>query len=290
MTAEHSDVAPREVLGTSTGKPDQRFTVPQHAGAAADARRDDRRSIDGDVDDGVDRGARLRRQRSRRPPLRVELDDRRGPLRSADPLPRRHDAASTARVPREGALIVATGYRYGGGAAGNVGAGDARPTCARRCRTSTGSRTSPPAIGGVDAETVDNAKRRGPHSLRAGGRAVTVEDFERLASEADPAIARVRCLPPDETGKPIRLLRRARTSSGPASCSSSTTSPSPTTWSRRVSEHLDERRILGTAIEIGTPYYQGVTIAALLTARPGRPVDAGARAGAGARCTATSTR
>ena len=62
------------------------------------------------------------------------------------------------------------------------------------------------AIGGVDAETVDNAKRRGPHSLRAGGRAVTVEDFERLASEADPAIARVRCLPPDVTGKPIRLL------------------------------------------------------------------------------------
>jgi hypothetical protein len=40
----------------------------------------------------------------------------------------------------------------------------------------------------------------------------------------------------------------------------------------RVTSHLDERRILGTAIEVGTPYYQGVTIAALLTARPGRPV------------------
>ena len=37
--------------------------------------------------------------------------------------------------------------------------------------------------------------------------------------------------------------------------------------------HLDERRILGTAIEVGTPYYQGVTIAALVTARPGRPVS-----------------
>jgi hypothetical protein len=42
---------------------------------------------------------------------------------------------------------------------------------------------------------------------------------------------------------------------------------------RKVTEHLDERRILGTAIEIRTPFYQGVTIAALLKARPGRPVS-----------------
>ena len=38
-----------------------------------------------------------------------------------------------------------------------------------------------------------------------------------------------------------------------------------------VSSHLDERRIVGTSIEIGTPYYQGVTVAALLKALPGRP-------------------
>jgi hypothetical protein len=34
---------------------------------------------------------------------------------------------------------------------------------------------------------------------------------------------------------------------------------------------LDERRILGTTVEIGTPFYQGVTVAALLHALPGRP-------------------
>ena len=124
-----------------------------------------------------------------------------GPLiRYPDGSTRQHGA-----VPREGALIVATGYRHGGGAAGNVG-----PS------TLVSMRTSLPyvdrveniaaAIGGVDAETVDNAKLRGPQSLRAGARAVTVDDFERLASSADPAIARVRCLPPLETGAPIRLL------------------------------------------------------------------------------------
>jgi hypothetical protein len=41
----------------------------------------------------------------------------------------------------------------------------------------------------------------------------------------------------------------------------------------RVRTYLDSRRILGSTIEIGTPYYQGVTIAALLTARPGRPAS-----------------
>jgi hypothetical protein len=41
----------------------------------------------------------------------------------------------------------------------------------------------------------------------------------------------------------------------------------------RVREHLDERRILGTMIEIGTPYYQGVTVATLLAVRPGRPAS-----------------
>ena len=39
----------------------------------------------------------------------------------------------------------------------------------------------------------------------------------------------------------------------------------------RVSAFLDDRRILGTTVEIGTPFYQGVTIATLIAARPGRP-------------------
>ena len=132
-------------------------------------------------------------------------------------------------MPREGALIAVTGYRFGGGAAGNVGAG-----------TLTDMRTSlpyvdrveniAPAIGGVDAETVDNAKRRGPQSLRAGGagrhgRATS----SAWPSEADPAIARVRCLPPREHRQADPAAARARRSSGPASCCSSTTSPCPTT-------------------------------------------------------------
>jgi hypothetical protein len=38
-----------------------------------------------------------------------------------------------------------------------------------------------------------------------------------------------------------------------------------------ITAYLDERRVVGTSIEIGTPYYQGVTVAGLVKALPGRP-------------------
>ena len=267
VTSEHSSVAPREILGTSTGKADQRFStrntpvLPRVPGETIVV-------IDGqvstewqEVPDFVRSGPDARDFVWNSTTGEVRF----GPLiRYPDGSNRQHGA-----VPREGSLIVASGYRFGGGAAGNVGPA-----------TLTDMRTSLPyvdrveniaaAIGGVDAEPVDNAKRRGPHSLRAGGRAVTIEDFERLASEADPAIARVRCLPPEQTGKPIRLLLVPNVERpGELQLDDFALTDDMV---RRVGAHLDERRILGTAIEIGTPYYQGVTIAALLTARPGRPI------------------
>jgi predicted phage baseplate assembly protein len=268
VTSEHSSAAPREVLGTSNGKADQVFQT-RHTPVLSRMPGETVTVTDGDVMTEWTEVADF-----------VESDPtdrhfvwnsttgevRFGPLiRYPDGTSRQHGA-----IPREGSLIAATAYRSGGGAAGNVGPA-----------TLIDMRTSLPyvdrveniasAIGGVDAETVDNAKRRGPHSLRAGGRAVTIEDFERLTSEADPAIARVRCLPPEITGKPIRLLIVPQIER-PGELLELDDFALTDDMITRVGEHLDERRILGTAIEVGTPYYQGVTIAALLTARPGRPV------------------
>lgn len=267
VAAEHSDVAPREVLGRSTGKSDQVFVVRNRPVLARMA---------GETIEVADAG----------PPVEwTEVPDfvgsgpedrhftwdssageiRFGPLiRYADGSTRQHGA-----MPPEGATVTVTGYRFGGGASGNVGPG-----------TITNLRTSlpyvdrveniGPALGGVDAETVDNAKLRGPQSLRAGARAVTVDDFERLAIEADPSIARVRCLPPLEPRRPIRLLV-VPAIERPGEVLELDDFALSDAMIERVSAHLDERRILGTAIEIGTPFYQGVTIAALLIARPGRP-------------------
>jgi predicted phage baseplate assembly protein len=268
VTSEHSSAAPREILGTSTGKSDQAFqtrnspVLARMAGETVTVTDGDVTTEWTEVPDFVDSTPDDHHFVWNSTTGEVRF----GPLiRYPDGTPHQHGA-----IPREGSLIAVSGYRYGGGSDGNVGPA-----------TLTDMRTSLPYVdrvenieaarGGVDAETVENAKRRGPHSLRAGGRAVTIEDFERLTSEADPAIARVRCLPPDITGKPIRLLVVPNIER-PGELLQLDDFALTDGMVTRISEHLDERRILGTAIEIGTPYYQGVTIAALLTARPGRPI------------------
>jgi len=187
-------------------------------------------------------------------------------IRYADGSTRQHGA-----MPPEGARIIANKYRYGGGAAGNVGAGR---LSALRSSIAFITRVDnfEPAIGGVDPETVEGAKQRAPQTLRAGARAVTAEDFERLAAEADPSVARVRCLPPEASGGPIRLMIVPSVKSTPDSQHLDEFALSPLLL-QRLATHLDERRILGSTIEIGTPYYQGVTVAAMVVARPGRPAS-----------------
>ena len=65
-----------------------------------------------------------------------------------------------------------------------------------------------PAVGGVDGETLEAAKTRGPLVLGTRNRAVTARDYEQLAREATPEVARVRCLPVDDAGRPTRRRRR----------------------------------------------------------------------------------
>jgi hypothetical protein len=52
-----------------------------------------------------------------------------------------------------------------------------------------------PASGGADAESLGAFMARAPLTIRHGGRAVTVEDFEDLALLASSSVARARCVP-----------------------------------------------------------------------------------------------
>jgi len=267
VTAEHSERVEREVLGRGTGKPDQVLRVrdtpvlPRMEGESIEVITGNDRQQWDEVADFVQSGPTDRH---------VVWDSTTGEVRFG-PLIRYPDGSTRqhGEVPPEGAQIIATRYRFGGGASGNVGSG-----------TLAGLRTTipyvarvenlRPAAGGVDAESVDNAKRRGPQALRAGARAVTVPDFERLARSADPAIARVRCLPPNEPGRPIRLLVVPAVERPDVQVQLDDFAL-PDEMTQRVRDYLDARRVLGSTIEIGTPFYQGVTIAALVMARPGRP-------------------
>ncbi|MCX6006955.1 MAG: putative baseplate assembly protein, partial [Chloroflexi bacterium] len=98
-------------------------------------------------------------------------------------------------VPPKGKQLRFSSYRCGGGTQGNVGE-----------KTLTVLKTSIPYIawvtnfdaarGGLDAESIDNAKLRAPEVLKARIRAVTADDFEYLAKEASQEVQRARCLAP----------------------------------------------------------------------------------------------
>ncbi len=78
--------------------------------------------------------------------------------------------------------------------------------CARAVPFVTGVVNLAAASGGVDAETVAEAKMRGPLTLRTGQRAVTARDFERLTLESSIEVARARCLPARRGSGTVQLL------------------------------------------------------------------------------------
>ena len=267
VLAEHASVVATESLGRSVGAPGQKMAL---ARVPVLPRREDEhirvvaQSEASDWEEVADFTASGPTDRH------YVLDGATGTVsfgpavRYPDGTTRQHGA-----IPPDGAEIRMTGYRQGGGAAGNVGTG-----------TLTVLRTSisyidrvtnlAPATGGVDAETAQNAKLRGPLSLRTGQRAVTVRDFERLTLEASTEVARVRCLPPETPTEPVRLLVVPHLRADPELHQLDDFALSDPLVGV-ITAHLEPRRLLGTTVTVGTPFYQGVTVAALVQALPGRP-------------------
>jgi predicted phage baseplate assembly protein len=129
-----------------------------------------------------------------------------------------------------------------------------------------------PATGGVDAETVAEAKVRGPLTLRTGQRAVTAGDYERMAMEASNEVARARCLPAPRGNGSVRLLVVPRVRGVPTDHRLDDFAIGNELMDS-IRRHLDAHRLVGTTVEVSTPFYQGVSVAALVHAGPGRPVD-----------------
>ncbi len=95
-------------------------------------------------------------------------------------------------IPPGGAPIVAT-YATGGGLAGNVPVGTI--TELHTAASYVQSVTNPfPATGGSATELTPRARDRATQRLRHRDRAVVPADFEWLACEASPEVARARCL------------------------------------------------------------------------------------------------
>ncbi|MEY3034814.1 MAG: hypothetical protein RLZ86_1436, partial [Actinomycetota bacterium] len=126
-----------------------------------------------------------------------------------------------------------------------------------------------PATGGIDPETLDNAKLRAPLTLVSGGRAVTAGDHERLAKEASPRVSRSLCVPPSDAGGPSRLLV-VPDPGRPADAITIDDLALDDDLYTTLRDHLEPRRVIGTSLEIGTPTYLGVSVAAMVRVQPGR--------------------
>jgi len=165
------------------------------------------------------------------------------------------------RIPVAGASIVARRYRYGGGAQGNVG-----ENTVTRLRTSLSAVDSVTnkraAAGGSAVETVEHAKLRAPHDLKTRDRAVTAEDFAILAQQTPGvpvhtayALAR-RALGPDR----VSIVMREGAVTVvilPANPRQEAPQPSEAQLDA-VCAYLNQRRLITTELHVTGPRYLSV--------------------------------
>jgi predicted phage baseplate assembly protein len=160
-------------------------------------------------------------------------------------------------VPPKGAMLRLTGYHHGGGRHGNVAANTL--TTLKSARAGISTVTNPkPAVGGVDAESLAGARERAAMEIRSRYRAVTAEDYEFLAGEASPRVGRALCLPPRDGGA-VSLHLLPVVDPADAQIPYDQLMPDEELFAT-VAEYLEERRTIGTTVQLLPAKLRGVSV------------------------------
>jgi predicted phage baseplate assembly protein len=175
------------------------------------------------------------------------------------------------KIPPTGAHIRLRWYWHGGGGRGNVATDSlvVLKTAVPLIRAVTNRR---PAFGGVDPETVEEAKARGPIELRTIDRAVTAEDYALLVRREAPEVARVKCLTVEDHGEPgaVRVLLVPHVpEGGPDGAVPFRLLQISDDIRERVRQDLDRRRVVSTRLAVDEPVYRWVTVVAKVRAARG---------------------
>jgi len=259
LDATHSALEREEALGESDGTPGQRFALrhrpvlPLEPGERLEVRRPDATAWESwepqesfAASGEADRHFRLDLVNGE-----VEL----GPsIRETDGRWRQYGA-----VPPKGAALRFSGYRRGGGRHGNVAAGQL--TVLRSPIPGVASVTNPqPANGGVDAESLEGVRHRAALQIRSRDRAVTAGDFEYIAMQASPRVARAACLPPaDGNAVVVHIVPRV----DPADRALELDELTPDDGLlAAVAARLDAHRLVGTTVHILPAVFRGVSVVA----------------------------
>ena len=251
MTLTQMETVKDEVLGGSTGRPNQTFRLTNTPVLS------DSLSLEVDQGSGPEVWTQVEDFLASSPRDQVYVLNRTtGEVRFGDG---RRGAIPIANVNNPGANVVARRYRYGGGTKGNVPAGALHAL-----------RSSVPGIdengvvnllasyGGRDEETLDQAKQRAPAAIRARCRAVTADDFEFFATQA-ANVARAKALPLRHPDFPDVAVPGVVTVVVVPDSAEDRPRPSEGTL-RTVCAYLDQRRLLTTEVYVAPPTYQDVSV------------------------------
>lgn len=260
MTLTQMETVKDEVLGGSTGRPNQTFrvdNVPVLAGSLV---------LEVDQGSGVETWTQVEDFLASGPrDLHYVLNRTTGEIRFGDG---RRGAIPIANVNNPGANVVARRYRYGGGMKGNVPAGALHALRSSVPGIDENGVVNPVAsYGGREEETLDQAKQRAPAAIRARCRAVTSDDFEFFATQA-ANITRAKALPlrhPDFPGVAVPGVVTVVVVPDSAD-----PEPRPSEGTlRTVCAYLDQRRLLTTEVYVAPPTYQEVSVRADVVADDG---------------------
>jgi len=278
IEAEHAQIIREETLGVSTGLPGQRFSL-QAAPIVMPLKPNERLrvQVEGEKDQywekmesfaGKTQFARC-----------YTLDGITGELRLGPAIRLQNgEILPLGQVPPKGAILVFERYRYGGGIIGNVepGAIDTLKTAIPYISRVANRQK---AIGGLDAQSIEEAMLEMPKRLRSRERAVTADDFEFLVeNQFRGTVGRAICIPHETIYEAngvehdasnqvdIRIIPWLTAQESYIEPNELAASADLHTL---VGNFLDERRLLTTRLHVNNPQFHWVTVEVDVKAQPG---------------------
>jgi predicted phage baseplate assembly protein len=258
VEAENLITVEEEVLGTSNGEPDQQFTLERSPVEV--------RSLILEVQDANGE----QEPWTRKDDLLASSSDDPHFILVPTSGQIRFGNGENGRIPTAGSLIIARSYRYGGGKAGNLDAGQINSPQSPLDGIEEVSNLRK-AVGGRDEEDINEFIRKAPSKLRHNQRAMSEEDFASLAEEAG-GVGKAIALPgyhPDYPGVDV-----------PGAVTvivipdSEEMPPQPSQPQMEVvCRYLNQRRLLTTELYIRGPKYVPIRVEAKVVCQPYAAVD-----------------
>ena len=255
LPAEHSATEIEELLGTSSGGPGDTFALrysPVLALRAGETLEVQTPAGDWEPWEEVDSFA------DSAPDDRHFTIDLVGGVIALGPELHDPDGGVSRRgaVAPKGAALRMSRYRHGGGRIGNVAAGTL--TTLRSAIPGVASVTNPaPARGGVDPQSAQEARTRAPLEIRTRHRAVTAQDYEFLATDASPQVARAVRVEDGEPGVTLGILPRV----DPADRRLTIDELTPDgELLEVVARHLNARKVAGCPLRLAPVRLRGVSV------------------------------